>query len=296
MLKIEEIFSSAPYFVISIISAIISMLALSLIIKTFGNVSLKEELAQKDNPAAGFSLAGAVFALGCVISGATAGDFGNGLINEIGLISMYSIVGILTLIASRYLFDNYSFPGFSIHAEILKQNKAAGIADMGNTVATGLILLSILFWVDSTSYFDVVYVLAAWVISQFVLFIATLIKNFEYRLSGSKTNLETLLNSGNTAIAIRLAAYRISIALSIMATTSIISFDFDNILETAVAWLLLSILFSMISIFSGYILRKIFLKGIDINDELENQNNIGLAAIVGVLYIVGSLIIVGICH
>lgn len=293
---IQDTLAAVPFLLISIVAAMAAMSSLALFVKVFNNISLKEELSHRDNFAAGFSVAGALFALGCVISGASAGDFGDSLMHEITLLLVYIAVGLVTLVGSRHLFDRFSFPGFSVHDEIMKENSAVGIADMGNTIASGLIILNVMLWVDSVEYFDVIYVVGAWALSQAVLFFATVYRNqIQSRFGGKKTISELLL-ADNKAVAIRLAGYRIGVALAMMATTNIITFDFENVTTTAMAWFVIALGFAATSTIIGLALRKVVLRGINVWEEVEEQNNAGIATIQAALFIVGSLIIIGVTH
>jgi uncharacterized membrane protein YjfL (UPF0719 family) len=289
----SSLLSYIPWFAVSIFTAILIMSALPMLGKLMGNISLKEELAHKDNFAAGLSLSGTLVALGCVIAGASAGDFGKSFVHEVNLMLSFGLVGIVLLLASRFSLDKLSLRKVNLHDEIMKENTAAGIADMGNTIASGLVLFNVMVWADSTEYFDIVWVVLAWAVSQVVLFLATVYRNFIQRKFGGKISIQEQLKNGNVAVAIRFAGYRISIALAMMATTSIISFDFDNALFTFIAWSSISIIFAILTTIIGVFLRKILLRGVDVWDEVENQGNIGIAAVQAALFIVGSLLIIG---
>lgn len=290
----DSLMAYAPWFLVSLTVAVISMSLLPLLGKVIGNVSLKEELAHKDNFAAGYSVAGVLFAIGCIIAGASAGDFGNSFTHEITLMSSFATTGVILMLGARFIFDKLSLRKVNVHDQILKENEAVGIADAGNTIASGLILLNVMTWADSTEYIDILWVLVAWFVSQAILFLATIYRNFIQSKFGGKICIQEQLNKGNTAVAIRFAGYRISIALAMMATTSVISFDFDDTIYTFATWTVLSLMFAILTTIIGLVLRKVVLRGIDTWDEVENQGNCGIAAIQSTLYIVGSLIIIGI--
>lgn len=291
---ITNTIEAVPFLMVSVIAAIIAMSSLAFFIKAFNNISLKEELSHKDNFAAGLSVSGALFSLGCVIAGASSGDFGDSISHELFLLITYIGVGLLTLIGSRYLFDRFSFPGFKVHDQIMKENTAVGIADMGNTIASGLIVYNIMLWVDSTAYSDAIYVIIAWALSQVVLFLATVYKNAIQLKFGKTSSISEQLISGNIASAIRFAGYRISIALAMMATSSIIGFDADHDITVILSWFGISLFFVFASTVIGVAIRKVVLRGIDVWDEVDKQGNVGIAVIQSVLFVVGSLIIIGV--
>lgn len=290
---VSSLLAYAPWFAVSILTAIATMSILPMLGKILGNISLKEELANKDNFSAGISLSGALFAIGCVIAGASAGDFGKSFLHEVTLMLSFGLVGMALLLLSRFIFDKKSLTKINLHDEIMKENTAAGVADMGNTIASGLILFNVMVWADSTEYTDIVWLIAAWAVSQGILFLATVYRNFVQNKFGGKICIQKQLENGNLAVAIRFAGYRISIALAMMATSSVISFDFDDPIATFAAWSLIGILFAMLTTLIGVILRKIILRGIDVWDEVENQGNIGIATVQASLFISGSLLIIG---
>lgn len=286
--------SYTPWFTLSVVMAIFVMSLLPIMGKLLGNISLKEELAHKDNFAAGYSVAGALFALGAIVAGASAGDFGSSMVHEVTLMLSYALTGLILLLGSRFIFDKLSLTKINVHDEIIKENSAAGIADMGNTIASALILFNVMTWADSTEYADITWVVVAWAISQAILFLATIYRNIIQSKFGGKICIQKQIEAGNSAVAIRFAGYRISIALAMMATTSLIGFDFEHIASTFILWTILGLGFAVLTTIVGVILRKAILRGIDVWDEVENQGNCGIAAIQSALYIVSSLIIIGI--
>jgi uncharacterized membrane protein YjfL (UPF0719 family) len=291
---ITSLIEYTPWFAASILTALAVMSALPLMGKLIGTTSLRDELAQKDNFAVGYSLSGILFALGCIVAGASAGDFGTSFTHEILLMLTFAFTGLILLLASRFILDKLSLTKINLHAEIMKENSAAGIADAGNTIASGLILLNVMMWADSTEYIDVVWVFAAWIVSQSVLFLATIYRNIVQRKFGGKVCIQEQIRAGNSAVAIRFAGYRISIALAMMATSSVISFDFEDPLFTFLSWSILGLMFAILTTVIGVLLRKAVLRGINVWDEVENQANLGIAVIQSALFIVGSLIIIGI--
>lgn len=298
MNSLLEIFNNVagyfPWFMLSMVVAVITLSLLPIMGKLLGNISLKEELSHKDNFAAGYSVAGAIFALGAIIAGASSGDFGDTFIHEATLTLSFALSGLILLLAARFIFDKLSLRKINLHDEIIKENSAAGIADFGNTVASSLILFSVMVWVDSTEYIDIIWLFAAWIVSQVILFLATVYRNLIQSKFGGKICIQEQLKKGNEAVAIRFAGFRIAIAISVMATTKLVSFDFEHIFETFLTWFLVSIIFAALTTFFGLVLRKIILKGINVWSEVEEQKNNGIAAIQSSIYIVVSLIILGI--
>lgn len=108
--------------------------------------SLDEELTVRDNPAIGLSLSGYYAGVMIVFLGASTGTESNllnlkQLLPELGMITAYSLGGIVLLNMGRKLVDKLVLSHFSIYKELVEdKNVGTGAVLCGAYIATALIL------------------------------------------------------------------------------------------------------------------------------------------------------------
>jgi len=241
------------------------------------NVSSNDELANKDNPAFGISIAGVALAVTIMITGAISGDASSTLLNETIFVTSYGVLGIVLMIVAKLIFDKISMPAFSMRDEIIKGNIAASILDAGNVVATAIVIRAIMIWVEGDTFSGIVIVVVGFLFSQLILSLLSLyrLKIFELK---NKFSIQTAIQENNIALAWRFIGFRIGIALAITATSGLVPYSQDFIMM-GLYWLIASFALAIIvSVLAG-LADKIILKGIDVNDEVNNQGNIAIGII-----------------
>lgn len=106
----------------------------------FISFQLDEELTEKDNHAVSISVSGYFIGVTLVFIGALSGpsyDF----VQDILLVSAYSIAGVLLLNLTRVVADKLVLPKFSIKKELIQdQNAGTGVVEGATYVASGLII------------------------------------------------------------------------------------------------------------------------------------------------------------
>ena len=278
---------------ISILSCLGFMLIFPRLSGVLGNVSFKEEMAQKDNHAAGISVSALMLSVGLVLSGASSGNFGNTVAQEILTLVTYAILGLSLIAVSRIVFDRFVMPGVNLHDEIMKGNKAAAILDAGNTISTALVIHSVMRWSESFELkYILITVLSAWVISQSILFAAAMYRKIVQSKYGS--SIDSMIADGNMAAAFRFTGYRLSVAIVIMIAA--VYAEYDEILLTyaLLDWAMWAAGLAIISTALSYIFKRIILRGIDTRDEIENDRNIGIGLMESSIYISTALIFMGV--
>ncbi len=280
---------------------IVLLLNLVLVIAVFASVRFfsgitshinsTKELTEKDNPAFGISMAGVVFAVTIILSGAIYGDPIYTMQESVISVGLYGIIGIILMATTRIIFNKIALPSVAIRNEIVKGNIAAGIIDAGNVIATAIIIRAMMMWVDANTIEGILAILTGFIISQILLTTTTIFRIKRLNIKMSDNSLQNEIKSGNTALALRFVGRKIGTAFAITAASNRLVFELYDLPKLLLIWAGASVvMIALLSILS-FIATKIILAGINVNDEVIKQRNIALGAVQSVIYICLGLLL-----
>lgn len=249
------------------------------------NVDSTEELASKDNYAFGIAMAGGTIALALMLTGAVSGEPGATLVDELISVTSYGMLGLVLLWVGRLAQDKLVLTGIEIQEQIKQGNLAAALVDVANTVATGLVLRAVMIWVESDTLNGLIMVLAAFVITQVLLAAVTRYRLMVYSRRHQGANLQAAFEAGNIALSLRYLGHISGVALAVTAASGVAQYDTDNLPMALVTWVGVSIIFTVLVSVLAIFARKVILTGVDVVDEVDNQSNVGVAAIEAAIYL-----------
>lgn len=247
-------------------------------------VNARSEIAEKDNPAFGISVASTLLAVAIMLTGVVSGERYDETTRELLLLSAYGILGVFMMSMTHYIFDKISLPKIDLRHEILDGNIAASILNAGNVIATSIIIRTIMLWVESDTFTGLILVLAGFVVSQFLLSAASFYRLKLYYLYHA-TDMQEALKENSAAIALRFSGHRIGVALAITAASHLIPYDEANLATMMFYWALLSFVMVFFVSTVAILAHKVILANIDVRDEVDNQRNIAVGAIQAAIYI-----------
>lgn len=243
-----------------------------------GKVDTKDELSQKDNFAYGISMAGGVAAMGIALSGAITGELAGSYSVELLGMFAYGIMGLILIKAGRYIHDKFALPAFDKHELILNRNLSVGLVDAASVIATAIVVRAALIWVEGLDVNTFIAIISAWIVSQIMLVLITRIFEWKFSLHNA-SSFQNTLETGHVALAIRYAGYLISTAMSVTAASYFIIYDIQSLWLGISQWAVMSlILMACLTILTA-IAKLIVLWGINRRQEVEEQDNIGIATI-----------------
>jgi hypothetical protein len=267
------------YLAIDISVAIVLLGAMRFISGLSAKVNSTEELAQKDNFAFGISVAGSVAALGIVLTGAISGENAPSYMMEfIGMLA-YGTLGLILIKIGRVIHDKLSLQHINKTEEILKQNITIGIVDAAGAIATAIIIRAVLLWVHGLDVNTFIAIIAGFVISQAILLLVTRLKERQYAKNNQGSCLQEAFSQGQTAIAIRYAGQLISTALAVTAASHFLTYSPETLLNTLVSWFVIAIIMTLLVAILTAIAKRIVLWGINLVEEVDQQQNIGVACV-----------------
>ncbi|WP_395373853.1 DUF350 domain-containing protein [Marinicella sp. W31] len=268
------------------------------IVSWFVGVHVKNELDKKDNFSFGVTVAAGVLALMLMLSAAISGYASASILQEFINVTLYSIYGVIFLIIGNAIQDRLILRGIDLDQAIKSENLAAGFVVAANLLAVGLMINGIYRWIEETPLGMPPHLslLVIFLASQVVLAFVALIRTKVYSSRHNGKSWSDAIHSGNKAVAIRYFGQIIATALAIGAAGNLVQYDsatMSGLLLTAGLWLSVSLGITL----AVWILYKaivfIVLTKVNIVEEVDNQQNVGVAAIEAALFIGIAALILG---
>ncbi|MDA1300948.1 MAG: DUF350 domain-containing protein [Proteobacteria bacterium] len=277
-------FSSADIYIyqillIDLVIAVAMISGLRFLTGIVANVNSADELAARDNVAFGIAMAAGILSLALMLTGAVSGEPGMTYTSEVVSVLSYGILGVILIKVGRIMQDRLVLRGIEIQAQIKQGNIAAAMVDAANTLATGLVLRAVMLWVENSTIGGLLIVLAAFVITQLLLALVSYFRTVVYARRHDGNSLQAAFAEGRTALSIRFFGHLMSVALAVTAVSGIVAYRPDALVLALALWagatLVLTILVSIIASLA----RHVVLMGVNVIEEVDDQNNVGVAAI-----------------
>lgn len=267
------------YLAIDVTIAIVLLSAMRFISGISAQVNSTDELAKEDNFAFGISVAGSIAALGIVLTGAISGEVAhNYLMEAVGMLA-YGVLGLILIKVGRLIHDRIALNAIDKTQQIKNRNIAVGIVDAAGVIATAIIIRAILLWVDGLDVSTFIAIIAGFVVSQAMLVIVTRIKERQYAKNNQDDCMQAAFANGQVALSIRYTGQVISTALAVTAGSYFLIYNPATLFENLVAWFAFSlVMIFLVSILTS-IAKSLVLWGINLVEEVDHQNNIGVACV-----------------
>jgi uncharacterized membrane protein YjfL (UPF0719 family) len=243
------------------------------------NVNSAEELATRDNYAFGIAMAAGIMALASMLTGAVSGDIGATYLSEVISVLSYGVLGVVLIKVGRLIQDKFVLTGIQIQQQIKSGNLAAALVDAANTLATGLVLRAVMLWVESDTLNGLLIVLAAFVITQLLMALVSKYRVLVYARRHDGESLHSVLEAGKVALAIRFLGHILGVALAITAASGVVAYQTENLIMALMVWALVALVFNILVSLISSIARYAVLFGVNVVEEVDHQNNVGVAAI-----------------
>ncbi len=278
---------------IDLIIAIIAISSIRHLQGLLAGINTTDELSKKDNFAFGISIAGGALAVSLILFAAVSGDASVSLLHEAGNVAVYALAGIIFLKVGTIINDAIIFNKLSLKAKIADKNISAGIVQAANMVALGIIIHSAMNWESTGGYSGLIPVALVFIASQIILLIVTRLRGAIYQKRHSGKQLQEALSDGNVALAIRYAGHILGTALALSAASGMVVFLPQDIASSMISWFAVAVVITILLSPIATIARMVVLSGINIVDEIDNQQNVGVAYIEAAIYIAVGFIFKG---
>lgn len=281
------------FLAVDLIIAVVLLSAMRFVSGITANVNTTDELSKQDNFAFGVSVAGSIAALGIVLTGAITGEAAESLTMEIIGMSAYGILGLVLIKVGRVVHDKLVLNKLDKTEQIKAGNVTIGIVDAASAIATAIIIRAVLIWVYGVDINTLIAILSGFVVSQAMLLITTRIKERQYASNNQGDSLQEAFAHGQVALAIRYAGQVISTALAVTAASYFFSYSPDTLVINLIGWLIFGVAMTLLVSVLTFIAKKLILWGINLVEEVDQQDNIGVASIEMAISISIALILTG---
>ncbi|QDF68059.1 DUF350 domain-containing protein [Shewanella sp. SNU WT4] len=255
------------------------------------DVNSTSELAVRDNFAFGISTAGSITAMGIVLTGAITGAAGSSYLVEVIGMTAYGLTGLLLIRTGRYIHDKFALTEVDKNAEIRAGNVSVALVDASATIATALIIRSVLLWAEGLTLDTLIAVISVFVIAQFLFVLLTRIREYRYRRGNQGDSMQEALAQDSLALAIRHSGYLISLGLTFKAASYFLLYDPKAYAMNIFGWLTFSIIMLVILNLLLWLVKRLVLANINTDTEVEQQHNVGIATVEMAVSIVVALLL-----
>lgn len=274
--------------VLDLVVAVVAICALRYVSGLLFGVDSRNELAEKDNLAFGLTLAGGAGAVALVLAAATAGDPAIDFAEELGVVALYAVLGLVLLKVGMLINDWVVFNEFSLKDAINGGNAAAGTAQAANLIAIGVLVNAAIGYSEGDLATAVATVVIVFLLAQIVLLGVTRLRGLIYAKRNEGAKWQAAIDGGNTALGVRYAGHLIGTALAVSAAGGMIAYlvppDAAMIVLYA-ALLGLAVVLAGVLLLLSMLAQRAILHGIDVVEEVDVQANTGVAAIEAAVFI-----------
>jgi uncharacterized membrane protein YjfL (UPF0719 family) len=272
------------YLAIDISIAILLLFAIRSLSGFFTKISVRSELGEKDNFAFGISMAGGMLSLTIVLSSVV------GRHNHLGYegaalgMLLFGSIGIILVKVGRYAHDKVVLNRLDKNKMIAEKNVSVAIVDAGSSIASAIIIKSIIDWTVGSNVNTFIAILSGSMVVLSVLLLTT--RLYERRYASNNQD-----NSFQRDLAIQHSGNLIGTAIAVSSAGSILVYDPNSYVSNITGWLVVSAGFSVFLIILSSLSKRIILTGINWKTEVDLHHNIGIASIEFVLSIGLALLI-----
>jgi len=267
------------FLAIDVTIAIILLGAMRFISGLSAKVNSTEELAHHDNFAFGISVAGSIAALGIVLTGAITGETAASYMMEIIGMFAYGLYGLILIKIGRIVHDKLALHELDKTEQIKNRNITIGIVDAAGAIATAIVVRAVLLWVEGLSISTFIAITAGFIVSQAMLVLVTRIKEKQYARNNQEDSMQEAFANGQVALAMRYAGQVISTALAVTAASHFLIYSPETLLANLLGWLIFSIIMTILVALLTTIAKRLVLWGVNLVEEVDQQHNIGVAAV-----------------
>ena len=261
------------------------------------SVDTKDELAEKDNYAFGIALAGGMAAVALILAGVVSGEASIEWSSELLTVVIYAVVGLVLLKIGILINDAIIFHRFSIRQALGDKNIAAGTVQAANLLALAVLINGAIDWAEGVGWQSLLSVAVVFFLSQIVLLGVTRLRSAIYARRHDGAALQHAIEGGNAALALRYAGHLLGTALAASSAAGMVGYLPGKAMELVIlygTWLAWAVVLAVVLSALSIIAQRVVLLGIDVVEEVDNQRNIGVAAIEAAIFIGFGLIITGV--
>ena len=251
--------------------------------------------ASHDNFAYGISVAGRMMGLAIVLTAAVKNSGHADLAYSVLTMLVYGLVGIILIKVGRYAHDKLVLHELDKDFHIRDRNTSIALVDASSAIATAIIVQSVMTWVSGFDVDAFIAIFSGFLVSQTILLAMTRIYERRFRENNRSGSLQAALTKGQMALALQHSGHLLGTALAVTAAANLLQYHPTGYVSNLSSWLIVGLALTLILTALVTIARQFILAKIDVVTEIDQQHNVGVAAIelamsVGIAMILSGVI------
>ena len=283
------------YVAIDVGLALVLLLVMKWLSRSRAKVSVSDELGVKDNFAFGISVAGGMLSLCLVLSSVVGRHVGQGYEQAaIGMV-LFGIIGILLVKVGRFAHDKIVLDAVDTQHKVSDRNVSVALVDAASLVSSAIILRSIMVWVDGSDVNAMIAIVTGFLVVLTILLIMTRIYEMRYAMQNQNRSFQSALDTGQLALAVQHAGNLLGTAIVVSSAGALLSYSPQGYVSNVTGWLVTSVVLSLLLWALVAFSKRAVLNGINYQKEVDEQHNVGVAAVeltlsVGLAMIISSVL------
>ena len=283
------------YVAIDVGLALVLLLVMKWLSRSRAKVSVSDELGVKDNFAFGISVAGGMLSLCLVLSSVVGRHVGQGYEQAaIGMV-LFGIIGILLVKVGRFAHDKIVLDAVDTQHKVSDRNVSVALVDAASLVSSAIILRSIMVWVDGSDVNAMIAIVTGFLVVLTILLIMTRIYEMRYAMQNQNHSFQSALDTGQLALAVQHAGNLLGTAIVVSSAGALLSYSPQGYVSNVTGWLVTSVLLSVLLWVLVAFSKRAVLNGINYQKEVDEQHNVGVAAVeltlsIGLAMIISSVL------
>lgn len=267
------------YVAIDVGLALLLLLVMKWLSRSRAKVSVSDELGVKDNFAFGISVAGGMLSLCLVLSSVVGRHVGQGYEQAaIGMV-IFGTIGILLVKVGRFAHDKIVLDAVDTQHKISDRNVSIALVDASSLVSSAIILRSIMIWVDGSDVNAMIAIITGFLVVLTILLIMTRIYEMRYAMQNQNHSFQSALDTGQLALAVQHAGNLLGTAIVVSSAGALLSYSPQGYVSNVTGWLIASVLLSLLLWVLMAFGKRTVLNGINYQKEVDEQHNVGVAAV-----------------
>ena len=283
------------YVAIDVGLALVLLLVMKWLSRSRAKVSVSDELGVKDNFAFGISVAGGMLSLCLVLSSVVGRHVGQGYEQAaIGMV-LFGIIGIFLVKVGRFAHDKIVLDAVDTQHKVSDRNVSVALVDAASLVSSAIILRSIMVWVDGSDVNAMIAIVTGFLVVLTILLIMTRIYEMRYAMQNQNHSFQSALDTGQLALAVQHAGNLLGTAIVVSSAGALLSYSPQGYVSNVTGWLVTSVLLSLLLWVLVAFSKRAILNGINYQKEVDEQHNVGVAAVeltlsIGLAMIISSVL------
>lgn len=282
------------YVAIDVALALLLLLIMKWLSRSRAKESVTEELGVRDNFAFGISVAGGMLSLCLVLSSVVGRHVGQGYEEAaLGMI-MFGVIGIFLVKFGRFAHDKIVLDAVDTQNKITDRNVSVALVDASSVVSSAIILRSIMVWVDGSDLNAIIAIVTGFLVVLTILLVMTRIYEMRYAMQNQNHSFQSALETGQLALAVQHVGNLLGTAMVVSSAGSLLSYSPSGYVSNVTGWLVTSVLLSLLLWVLVAVSKRMILSGMNYQQEVDQQHNVGVAAVELTLSIGIAMIVSGV--